>query len=160
MQTGVEQRQRNLPLWAGSLLLVLAVALGFVPLFAQLPGQQALPWADLLLSVLAVVLIVMGLRRTLAQPARYGGKVGAWILTILSSLLLAFAVFGFYGARHIPDANAAPQVGQKAPDFQLQDMNGRTVSLDQLLAEPVDAAHSGNGTPPKAVLLIFYRGYW
>ncbi|MGE5322643.1 MAG: hypothetical protein ACM3SW_07270 [Actinomycetota bacterium] len=158
MESATEQRQRNSALWAGSLLLVVAVALGFAPLFAQLPGQQALPWLDLLLSVLSVVLIVIGLRNAISQPQRYGGKAAGWTLTILSSLLLVFAAFGFFAARHIPDASAAPQVGQKAPDFQLQDMNGHTVSLAQLLTEPVDAASSG--TRPKALLLIFYRGYW
>ena len=164
MESGTEQRrepkerQRNSALWAGSLLMLLSVVLGFMPLYAQLPGQQALPWVDLLLSVIAVVLIVMGLRRTIARPERYSGKVGAWVLTVLSSLLMAFAFFGFFAARHIPDANAAPQIGQKAPEFQLQDIHGQTVSLAQLTAEPVDSA--SGGARPKALLLIFYRGYW
>ena len=49
------------------------------------------------------------------------------------------------------------QVGQRAPDFTLADSTGRSVSLDDLLAaEPGNLASSG----PKAVLLIFYRGYW
>lgn len=138
--------------------MLAAVVLGFMPLYAQLPGQQALPWVDVLLSVLAVVFVVIGLRRTIAEPERYPGKAGAWVLTIVSTLLMAFAFFGFFAARHIPEANAAPQIGQKAPDFQLQDMNGKPVSLTQLLTEPVDAASSG--PRPKAVLLIFYRGYW
>ncbi len=49
----------------------------------------------------------------------------------------------------------SPRVGQKAPTFTLVDSDGETVSLAQLL--------SGTGQrsdPPKAVLLIFYRGYW
>jgi len=36
----------------------------------------------------------------------------------------------------------------RAPDFALQDVNGRTVTLSDL--------ERGN----RAVLLIFYRGYW
>ncbi len=58
-------------------------------------------------------------------------------------------------------ALAAParalEVGQKAPDFTLTDTSGQAVSLAQLLANPIDAA---SGKAPKAVLLIFYRGYW
>lgn len=138
--------------------MLLAVVFGFIPLYAQLPGQQALPWVDVLLSVLAVILVVIGLRRAIAQPERYRGKAGAWVLTVVSTLLMAFAFFGFFAARHIPEANAAPQTGQKAPDFQLQDTNGRIVSMTQLLAQPVDPASSG--PRPKALLLIFYRGYW
>lgn len=157
METGTDQRRRNSSLWAGGLVLLLAVALGFVPLFVQLPGQQALPFVDLVLSALAVVLIIMGLRRTIAHPKGYPGKVSAWLLTVVSGLLMMFAVFGFIAARHLPDANAAPQIGQKAPDFQLQDMNGHPVSLAQLLAEPGNRASSAR---PKALLLIFYRGYW
>lgn len=138
--------------------MLAAVVLGFMPLYVQLAGQRALPWVDVLLSVLAVVFIVIGLRRTIAQPEHYRGKVGAWVLTVLSSLFMAFAFFGFFAARHIPGASGAPQIGQKAPDFELKDTNGQKVSLAQLLTEPVDAARSG--TRPKALLLIFYRGYW
>jgi peroxiredoxin len=39
-------------------------------------------------------------------------------------------------------------VGQRAPDFALADANGKTVALSDML--------KGN----RAVLLIFYRGYW
>ena len=46
------------------------------------------------------------------------------------------------------------KVGQKAPDFTLTDSNDKPVTLAQLLTEPI------NNQPPKAVLLIFYRGYW
>jgi peroxiredoxin len=54
----------------------------------------------------------------------------------------------------LPASTAAPQVGQKAPQFTLIDSNDRPVTLAQLLTEPI------NNQPPKAVLLIFYRGYW
>ena len=47
-----------------------------------------------------------------------------------------------------------PQVGQKTPDFTLANTNGQQISLAQLLSTPVGNAH------PKAVLLVFYRGYW
>jgi hypothetical protein len=70
-------------------------------------------------------------------------------------------------------------VGQKVPDFTLADSNGNKVSLGQLLgkadssisasATPASANNSTGqaipagmspATPPKAVLLVFYRGYW
>ncbi len=153
-----EQRQRNWLLWTGALSLVLALALGIVPFVAQVPGQDILPWLDPLLSVLAVVLVITGLRRATREPNRYRGKATGWLLAGLSSLLLVFSVFAFYAARHIPEANAAPRTGQKAPDFELKDTNGNVVSLAELLAEPLNPAQTSSR--PKAVLLVFYRGYW
>jgi hypothetical protein len=71
-------------------------------------------------------------------------------------------------------------VGQKVPDFTLADTNGLKLSLGQLLGkehvtlvapprEVMEKLGMGNqlppasaspGTPTKAVLLVFYRGYW
>jgi peroxiredoxin len=66
-------------------------------------------------------------------------------------------IFTFFLARKLPGTIAAPQIGQRVPDFTLTDANGQSVSLDSLFTpasgEPQSAA-------PKAVLLIFYRGYW
>ncbi|HZE25074.1 MAG TPA: hypothetical protein VE054_13850 [Blattabacteriaceae bacterium] len=74
----------------------------------------------------------------------------------------------------MPSSAAAPQVGQKVPDFTLADTSGNKVSLDQLLGK-ADASVSASAntatgqaipvglstaTPTKAVLLVFYRGYW
>ncbi len=157
MEQQPEQRKRNSFLWTGVLLIILAIV-SFALFFVAFPGQQALPWLNLLVSVLALGCIVIGLRRASVQPESYRGKGVGWILTVFSSLLLAFAVFAFYFARKLPDADAAPRIGQKAPDFELKDSNGRTVTLAQLLAEP--AAPARQGSRSKAVLLVFYRGYW
>ena len=82
--------------------------------------------------------------------------VASTILVALFSFafiaLFIFSVFVF--SRWLPPSTGAPQVGQKAPDFTLQDQTGRQVSLNELLTAPV------NGNPPKSVLLVFYRGYW
>ncbi|HEX7287614.1 MAG TPA: hypothetical protein VF532_15605 [Candidatus Angelobacter sp.] len=147
-------RRRNGLLWAGGLLIVVAL-LSNILFFLRLPGQAIFPWLNLALFVVPVVLLVMGLRRAITQPETYRGKAGGWILTALSVLLLAFAVFAFYKSRDIPNAASAPKVGAKAPDFVLPDTSGRSVGLSDLLSMPMD-----NGAPPKAVLLVFYRGYW
>jgi peroxiredoxin len=57
-------------------------------------------------------------------------------------------------ARRLPASHGAPQVGKQAPVFTLADMNGKTVSLSELIASPI------NGKTPRGVLLVFYRGYW
>jgi peroxiredoxin len=70
-------------------------------------------------------------------------------------LVLAFFIFSiFVAARWLPASHGAPQVGQKAPDFTLTDTNGKSISLAELLASPI------NGKAAKGALLIFYRGYW
>jgi peroxiredoxin len=57
-------------------------------------------------------------------------------------------------AKQLPASRGAPQVGQKAPDFTLKDTSEKPVALSELLSTPV------NGSKPKGVLLVFYRGYW
>jgi hypothetical protein len=148
------QRRRNWPLWAGVLLIV-AGLLSNALFFVSFPGQQFAPWLNLALFVVAVILFIAGLRRALAKPQVYRGKIAGWIFTVISVLLLGFTVFVFYVSRALPAASAAsPQVGQKVPEFALADINGQNVSLTQLLTGSNSAAR------PKALLLVFYRGYW
>jgi NADH:ubiquinone oxidoreductase subunit 6 (subunit J) len=151
-------QRSNGSLWLGALFLVLAFVLGSLPFFAQVPGQKALPWLNLLLGAVAVAFFIRGLLLAKRKPALYRGKAAGWILTVLSSLLFLFSLFAYYASRHIPDANAAPQVGQKAPDFELKDTSGQSVSLAQLLASSANPGKTSS--QPKAVLLVFYRGYW
>jgi hypothetical protein len=155
MNMNNERLERNSALWTGTILIVLAF-LSFMLFFVSLPGKQALPWVNLLLSVLAVVLFAIGLRRAISQPERYRGKIAGWVLTVVSSLFLLFSIAVSYGSRHLPATNTSPQMGQKAPEFTLKDTNGQTASLTGLLAQPLDATSK----PPKALLLVFYRGYW
>ncbi len=70
----------------------------------------------------------------------------------IAFLLFAFFAYEiFYVLRQVPASNGAPRVGQLAPDFLLLDQNGNPVGLGDLLR-----GQSG----PKAVALIFYRGFW
>jgi hypothetical protein len=148
------QRRRNRLLWTGALLIVVAI-LSNALFFVKVPGQRLLPWLNLLLFVLPVILLGLGLRRATTQPEIYRGKTAGWILTGLSVFLLAFAIFGLYASRNIPDPSRAPKIGEKAPDFVLPDTSSKAVWLHELLS-----ANTDNGAPPKAVLLVFYRGYW
>ncbi|HET7287403.1 MAG TPA: hypothetical protein VFI71_08035, partial [Pyrinomonadaceae bacterium] len=77
------------------------------------------------------------------------------IVATLSVVIIGLFVFTiFVGGRWLPASKGAPQVGQRAPEFTLPDANGKQVSLNELLTSPI------NGTAPKGVLLVFYRGYW
>jgi uncharacterized membrane protein len=144
----------NKLLWIAGVLIVVAV-LSNALFFVKVPGQHLLPWLNLLLFALPLLLVVAGVRRALAQPSVYRGRTAGWLLAGLSGVLFAFSVFALYVSRNIPDASAAPQIGQAAPDFTLSNSVGKPVALHDLLSSAM-----ANGAPPKAVLLVFYRGYW
>ena len=147
------ERRRNSAVWLG-LVLATAALLSQGLFFLKVPGQNALPWLSLVLATVAVVLVLVGVKRAFFEPKLYRGKVVGSIITVISVLFLAMTVFVFVTARKLPGTAGVPQVGQKAPDFTLADTNGQQISLAQLLSTPVGNAH------PKAVLLVFYRGYW
>ena len=145
--------------WIGLLLVVLSVLLN-VLFFVGTSAQKIIPSLSLVLVALAAICAVVGILRSFRQPQVYGGKVSSSILGVITILLGAFIFLGSMGARKLPDSAAAPQPGQKAPDFTLADTSGNKVSLTQLLGNSSATNGSSAATAPKAVLLIFYRGYW
>ena len=149
-------RRINWPLWVG-FLLTLAAFMTYFSVFVWYPATRDFPWANLLIFAIAAVFLVMGLRRGFAsdRPHPTRSKIVTSIVGLLSLAVAAFFVFAvFVAARWLPASDGAPQVGGRAPHFTLPDTNGNQVSLTQLLSTPV------NGLAPKAVLVVFYRGYW
>ena len=149
-------RRFNWPLWVG-FVLTLAAFFTYFAVFIWFPVTRDFPWANLLIFLIAGLLLFLGMRRGFAsdRPHPTRSKIVTSIVGLLSLLVIAsfvFAVFVF--ARWLPASAGAPQIGQRAPDFTLNDTSGKQVSLNELLTSPV------NGTAPKGVLLIFYRGYW
>ena len=144
----------NWQIWAGFILSLVA-GLSYPFVFVRWPITREFPWANLLLFAIAIVLLFLGLRRAFKPDKRIFSKIfsslaAAFGVFMLAALLFLIFVMGSW----LPPSSAAPQVGQKAPDFTLTDSNDKPVTLAQLLTEPI------NNKPPKAVLLIFYRGYW
>lgn len=150
------QSRRNWALWLG-LLLSLGALLCNAVFFVNPPGQRAIPWLSVLLAGVSLIFLVRGLQCAFGQPRVYRGKILSSILALVSLLLVGVAIFSFFQARAIPASGGAPKVGQTAPDFTLADSSGQSVSMAQLFAP---AADDSQLVPPKAVLLIFYRGYW
>jgi hypothetical protein len=144
----------NWPLWAGFLLTLFAFV-SYPLLFIEWPITRDFPWLNLLLFAVALGLLFVGIRRAFKPDRRLISKIVAPILAILSVLVIAFFIFiALIQSRWLPASQAAPAVGQKAPEFTLNDTNGQPVTLASLLSQPI------NNKPPKGVLLIFYRGYW
>lgn len=146
----------NWPAWLAFLLSVITF-LSYPLLFVRFPTTRDVPWANLLLLGITLIFLVMGIRRAFARermhPTR--SKIVGSLLATLSIVVLGLFVFSiFIAARWMPASLGAPKVGQKAPDFVLPDSDGNSVSLAELLSKPI------NGSQPKGVLLIFYRGYW
>jgi hypothetical protein len=165
-------RQRNWAPWIG-LLLAVAAMLSNAVFFLGFPGH-ATAWLGVVLTIAALVCAVIGVMRAFRQPQVYRGKVSSSILGVLSLLICGLVAFASISSRNLPSSAEAPQVGQKVPDFTLADTGGNKVSLDQLLGKADSSTSaSANGTtgqaipvgmsaatPTKAVLLVFYRGYW
>jgi hypothetical protein len=150
------ESRRNWALWLG-FLLALGALLCNAAFFLNPPGQRAIPWLSVLLAGVALIFLARGLQHAFGQPKVYRGKILSSILSLVSLLLAGAAIFSFFEARAIPASAGAPKVGQKAPDFTLADTSGQPVSLAQLFAPAVGDSKT---IPPKAVLLVFYRGYW
>ncbi len=138
----------NFPIWAGFGIVLLAL-LSYIPLFVLFPVTRDFPWANLLLFLAGIGVLAVGLKRAIREPARYRGKISGSILGALSVILLGFFCYGvFYASKNIPSAENARHVGQTAPEFALASSDGSPVALSNLLKRD------------RAVLLIFYRGYW
>jgi len=144
----------NWILWSGFLLTLLA-GFSYFFIFLWIPTTRDFPAPTLLLYLVAVVLLVIGIKRAFAKDRPTWSKVvgtGFGVLGLLMAALFALSFFVF--ARLIPAAKGAPQVGQKAPEFTLSDSNNKQVNLTELLSSPV------SGKIPRGVVLVFYRGYW
>ena len=144
----------NWHIWTGFVLSLIAL-LSYAFLFSRWAITRDWPWVNLILFAIAMVFLFLGLRRAFKPDKGLVSKIFSSLAAAFGVLLLAGLLFiVFVAGRWLPPSTGAPQVGQKAPEFTLVDSNNKPVMLAQLLSEPV------NNKPPKAALLIFYRGYW
>jgi hypothetical protein len=157
------QDRKNIAPWWGLLFAIAALGCN-VAFFVGSPMQRVFSWLSPLLAILALMFFAVGIMRAFGRAHVYRGKALTVVLSVITLLVAGLSGLAFVGARKLPSATAAPQVGQRVPDFTLADTSGNLVSLDQLLAgstgSPSDASSGARIPSPKAVLLIFYRGYW
>jgi hypothetical protein len=142
------KRHFNLTIWIGFLIVVGSIV-SYIPIFTVVASTRDVPWVNYILFLVGGALLTVGLQRAFRNPEHYGGKISASILGVLSLLIAGlFVGFILYGGRQIPAAENALRRGQPAPAFTLADTDGRLVSSSELLKNH------------RALLLIFYRGYW
>jgi hypothetical protein len=150
-------RLYNWRIWTGFLLAVIAFV-SYFAVFVKFPVTRDIPWATWLLFALSIFLLGVGIGRAVRQPLVYRGKIVGPILGVLGlGIAGLFGFFTIYGTRQVPPSAAAPKVGSRAPDFELADVTGKTVTLTSLLTDPMPLPV---GAKPRGVILIFYRGYW
>jgi len=142
------RRRWNIPIWAGFAIVLLAL-FSYLPVFSLFPVTRDFPWVNLLLFLAGICLLALGLKRAFGDSKIYRGKVFGSILTAFSLAVFGLFCYGiFFASKDVPRADNAPRVGQAAPDFTLASAGGSQVALSDLLKRN------------RAVLLIFYRGYW
>jgi hypothetical protein len=141
------KRKWNWPIWVG--LIIAVGGLFSYEFFVQFPVTRDFPWVNLLLFAAAGTFLAVGLVRAFGRPQLYHGKIFGSIFAVLSLCLFALFAYGvFYEVRQVPPSTGAPHVGQKAPEFTLPDQNDEPMALVDLVSGA------------KAVVLIFYRGFW
>ena len=149
------KRSWNALLWIG-FLLVVAAPVSYFLFFVRFPVTRDVPWAPLPMFAAGLAAIALGAKRALREPWMYRGRIAGPILMVLGVAVCGLFVVGmFVAARRLPASGGAPRVGQAAPDFTLPDQDGGEVTLSKLFRPD-----SGAAAAPRAVLLIFYRGYW
>jgi len=149
------QRHINSALWYGLLITLFGIGRMFF-CFLRPPRaiSHVLPWINLLLPAIGLIFLFIGLTLAFGHSGMYSGKVwGSWV-TVIALLLFAGNVVLFRKTRDVPNSAGAPQVGRRLPEFTLSDSSGQPTSFPQLFAASAD------GSQPKALLLVFYRGYW
>lgn len=155
IKSGLTPLRANAVLWYGLIITLFGIATEFL-YFLRLPPaiNRLLPWVNLLVPAIGLICLAIGLARAFGQPERCRGKIWGTVVTLIALVLFAGNVVLFRHTRDVPKSAGAPQVGQHLADFTLADSSGEATSLAQLFASLGDSAR------PKAVLLIFYRGYW
>ncbi len=142
------RRRWNILIWAGFAIVLLAL-FSYLPVFSLFPVTRDFPWVNLLLFLAGLCLLALGLKSAFRDSKIYRGKVFGSILTAFSLAVFGLFCYGiFFASKDVPRADNAPRVGQAAPDFTLASAGGSQVALSDLLKRN------------RAVLLIFYRGYW
>jgi cytochrome oxidase Cu insertion factor (SCO1/SenC/PrrC family) len=122
-------------------LLVALGALAAYALLLRVPLVRNHPEGYVVAFAVATGLAGLAVLR--ARRRRWPARLA---LALSGLLLVGGAWFDFVAAR-VPVAPSVLRVGERPPDFRLDDASGRTVTLSDYRGQ-------------KPVVLVFYRGHW
>jgi len=131
-------KQRNHLIWIGLMISILGLVSYFTT-FARYPVLRDIPWVNIPLVLIGVVVSILGVRRRFSFLSVTGALVSAGC----AGLLLAYV---FVLSNQLPGTDGVVAVGAEAPAFSLMDDEGTTVNLADFKGRPV--------------VLAFYRGFW
>ncbi len=147
MKEASSRRRRikpHLP-WMG-LLIVLIGAMSYFMVFAKFPVTRDVPWVNLPIVFLGVVLALIG---SSGWRSRKGmrNRVGAITCGVLSVAFAAlFVAYIYIISSNIPKPTSASTELAQSSDFTLPNQVGKPVSLSD---------YTG-----RRVVISFFRGYW
>jgi hypothetical protein len=139
-------RSRNHALWLGPLTAFVGMV-SYFEVFARYPTLRDFPWVNLPLVVVGLAWSALGVWRSFSRGARVwvklAGSLGLAVSLLCSGFLMVY-VFGI--SYSLPDPTAATLSMDLAPDFALEDSEGRLHRLSDYRG--------------RRVVLVFYRGHW
>jgi hypothetical protein len=142
----VTVRRRNHWIWIG-LALTLGGAITYFTWFARFPALRDVPWVNLPLVLIGVLLSGAAVWRAFARPHVFRGKILGSIGLSLSLLVGAlFCAYIFFLSYRMPAPTAVTLGLSEVGDFRLLDQDGRVFHLSDLRG--------------RKVVLTFYRGHW
>ncbi len=139
-------RRRNHLIWLGP-IVTLVGALSYFMFFARFPALRDIPWLNLPLVWIGLLLSALGVWRAFRKGSPYRGRILGSIGALFSlALALLFNLYIFSLSYQMPEPTEATLSIGTAPDFTLTDQHQNPVSL---------SAFRG-----RKVVLTFYRGFW
>src|SRR5689334_18324344 len=101
----------NWPIWTGFLLSLIA-GLSYPLVFVRWPITREVPWVNLILFAIALVLLFFGLRRAFKPDKRIISRIFSSLAAVFGVALLAGLLFVVYVmSSWLPASSAAPRVG-------------------------------------------------
>ena len=112
-------KKLNWSIWIGFLISIF-VFFSYPTIFVRWASTRDFPWANFVIFGVALVFLVLGVRRAFQPDRRLLSKIVGSALGIFSALIFATLIFTvFIASRWLPHSTNAPQVGQTAPAFTL-----------------------------------------
>jgi hypothetical protein len=137
---------RNHALWLGP-LIAFGGMVSYFEFFARFPTLRDFPWINLPLVLIGIALSLGGFWGAYTRGSRLWVKLAGSFGLALSLLSGGFLIaYVFAISNSLPAESATTTALEQAPDFALEDSEGRVHRLSD---------YSGS-----KVVLVFYRGHW